>query len=98
MGKSQEGTPLVSHMRISKRILIAAAEVGVLIVGFVLSIAMAAWVDSVYNDLTGWAFFSCLGLSFFGFLLVFRKNLRWKISYSPKRRHIDRYQLQVNPT
>ena len=98
MGKSQEGTPLVSHMRISKRILIAAAEVGVLIVGFVLSIAIAAWVDSVYNDLTGLAFFSCLGLSFFGFLMVLRKTRRWKIDYDAEGWRIDRYQRQVNPT
>lgn len=68
-------------MRIVKRALLFVVEVGVLVIGFVASSALAGYFESAESNLAAIAFFLGLLLTIVCFAIVRRKTRRWKIQY-----------------
>jgi hypothetical protein len=84
-------------MRSIKRLLLFASEVGVLAVGLVFSLAVAACIDSVEGGLTAPVFYSGLFLTVAGVLVFRRKTRPWKIKYEAESWELSRAERRLHP-
>ncbi len=69
-------------MRLLKRAQLFAAEIGVLVFGFVFALALAIRFDSSDNNVAPIAFFSVLFLTVVSLLILRRKTRRWKVEWA----------------
>lgn len=85
-------------MRILKRVLLFAAEVAVLIAGFVISFTLAIFFDSRENPLAEIGFFfGGLLLTAAGFVLFRRRTRNWKIEQDAATWMASRSWRQLHP-
>ena len=87
-------------MRTIKRVLIFVSEIGVLVSGLVVSIALAGFVDhftSFDNALAPITFVCGLLLTAAAFLVFLRKNRAWKFQYDVVGWEISRAHRKLRP-
>src|SRR5579872_7111512 len=87
-------------MRPLKRLLVFTIEVGVLLLGVVLSAVLAAAAAMLWGggNATGALFLAGLLLTVVGFWAVRRKTRRWKIQYDAVGWALSRAETKIHPT
>ena len=81
-------------MRPLKRVLLFATEIGVFIVGFVLSTALGISVES---NLSSAAFFAGVLITVAGFFAFRKRTLRWKIEYDAEAFRRNKNASKLHP-
>src|SRR6267142_37469 len=72
-------------MLLINRVLLFGAEAGILVLGFVLTIAFTELMESVLENSVGFAFLRGLAFTIFAFLLIQRATRKWKMKYDAER-------------
>jgi hypothetical protein len=84
-------------MRLLKRVLLFATEVAGLILGFVISLRLAAYFDSRENDFAAIAFLGSLVLNVVAFFVFRRKTRKWKIEQDAASWMANRAWRELHP-
>jgi hypothetical protein len=85
-------------MRQSKRLVLFAKELGILFLGFLLSVAFGGSLAFIGSNLAGFAFYFGLLLTAVVFFLFRRKNRPWKIEYEATGWILSQAERKSHPT
>ncbi len=84
-------------MLLIKRVLLFGTEAGILVLGFVLTLAFTELMESVLENSGGFAFLGGLAFTIFAFLLIQRATRKWKMKYDAERWLASRAEHRSHP-